>query len=126
MSGLFDDDTPAQAPRVPPGGQQRSRALVGTIIVLVAAFFLVSVFTGVWTDRLWFASVDYSSVFTKVLGTKVLLFLVFGLLMAVVVGANVVVAYRFLPARAERAVRADPELELEARELAVLDDGILA
>ena len=97
MSGLFDDDTPAQAPRVPPGGQQRSRALVGTIIVLVAAFFLVSVFTGVWTDRLWFASVDYSSVFTKVLGTKVLLFLVFGLLMAVVVGANVVVAYRFRP-----------------------------
>jgi EmrB/QacA subfamily drug resistance transporter len=37
-----------------------------------------------------------------------------------------VVAYRFLPARAERAVRADPELELEARELAIVDDGILA
>ena len=77
--------------------QQRSRALIGTIIVLVVAFFLVSVFTGVWTDRLWFASVGYSSVFTKVLGTKVLLFLVFGLLMAGVVAANMVVAYRFRP-----------------------------
>ena len=65
--------------------------------MLVVAFFLVSVFTGVWTDRLWFKSVGYSEVFTKVLGTKVLLFLVFGLLMGAVVAANVAVAYRFRP-----------------------------
>ncbi|MEP7090035.1 MAG: UPF0182 family protein, partial [Nocardioidaceae bacterium] len=98
MSGLFDDDTPEPARRVPTsGGQQRSRALIGTIIVLVIAFFVVSVFTGVWTDRLWFKSVGYSEVFRKVLGTKVLLFLLFGLLMAAVVGANVVLAYRFRP-----------------------------
>src|SRR3954471_21716564 len=98
MSGLFDDESPEQAPpRQPPGGQQRSRALIGTIIVLVIAFFLVSVFTGVWTDRLWFKSVDYSNVFTKVLGTKVLLFLFFGLLMAAVVAANVIIADRFRP-----------------------------
>jgi uncharacterized membrane protein (UPF0182 family) len=98
VSGLFDDDTPEPAPRVPPRGpQQRSRALIGTIIVLIVAFFFVSIFTGVWTDRLWFASVGYSEVFTKVIGTKVLLFLLFGLLMALVVGANVVVAYRFRP-----------------------------
>ena len=98
MSGIFDEGTPEQARRVPPpGSQQRSRALIGTIIVLVVAFFLVSVFTGVYTDRLWFRSVGYSEVFTKVLGTKVLLFLVFGLLMGAVVAANVVVAYRFRP-----------------------------
>ena len=98
MSGIFDDGSPQPARRVPtPGSPQRSRALIGTIIVLVLAFFLVSVFTGVWTDRLWFKSVDYSSVFTKVLGTKVLLFLVFGLLMGAVVAANVVLAYRFRP-----------------------------
>ena len=98
MSGLFDDDNSEPTQRVPPPGPQpRSRALVGTIVVLVIAFFLVSVFTGVWTDRLWFKSVDYSEVFSKVLGTKVLLFVVFGLLMAVAVGANVVLAYRFRP-----------------------------
>jgi hypothetical protein len=41
-----------------------------------------------------------------------------------VVGAAFV-AFRFLPARAERAVRDDADLQAEARELAVLDDGIL-
>ena len=98
MSGLFDDDNTAQVRRVPPSGsQQRSRALIGTIIVLIVAFFSVSAFTGVWTDRLWFRSVGYSEVFGKVLGTKVFLFLLFGLLMAVVVGANVLLAYKFRP-----------------------------
>ena len=98
MSGLFDDDNSEPTQRVPPPGPQpRSRALIGTIVVLVIAFFLVSVFTGVWTDRLWFKSVGFSEVFSKMLGTKVLLFIVFGLLMAVAVGANVVLAYRFRP-----------------------------
>ena len=36
-----------------------------------------------------------------------------------------VVAYRYLPARADRAVHEDGELATEAQELAVLDDGIL-
>ena len=35
-----------------------------------------------------------------------------------------VVAYRYLPARADRRVREDGELATEAQELAVLDDGI--
>jgi len=68
-----------------------------TGIVLVAAFFLVSVFTGIWTDRLWFRSVEYSTVFSTMLGTRVLLFVVFGLLMAVFVAVNLLVAYRFRP-----------------------------
>ncbi len=97
MSGIFDDANHEPARRVTPGSQQRSRALIGTIVVLVAAFFLISVFTGVWTDRLWFRSVGYSGVFTKVLGTRILLFLVFGLLMGATVAANVVIAYRFRP-----------------------------
>jgi EmrB/QacA subfamily drug resistance transporter len=44
---------------------------------------------------------------------------------AVIVVGAAFVAYRFLPARAERAVLADPDLETEARRLASLDDGVL-
>ena len=68
-----------------------------TALVLVAGFFLTSVFTGIWTDRLWFRSVDYSSVFTKMLGTRVLLFVIFGLLMGAFVAVNLFLAYRFRP-----------------------------
>jgi EmrB/QacA subfamily drug resistance transporter len=35
-----------------------------------------------------------------------------------------VVAYRYLPARADRAVRDDPELAIDAKEMAAIDDGI--
>jgi uncharacterized protein len=112
VSGFFDD-TPDQPVRPRPQPPQRSRALIGTAVVLIATFFLVSIFTGVYTDRLWFKSVTtiagqgYSSVFTKVLGTRVLLFVVFGLLMAVVAGVNMLLAYRsrpmFRPTSAEQA-----------------------
>ncbi|HET8718331.1 MAG TPA: UPF0182 family protein, partial [Nocardioidaceae bacterium] len=98
MSGFFDDPPPARprpaARPTPPG---RSRALVGTAIVLVVAFILVSVFTGIWTDRLWFSSVAYSSVFTKLLGTRILLFVLFGVVMGGFVALNMVLAYRFRP-----------------------------
>ena len=92
MSGFFDE--PPQQPRRPAAapaqsGQPRSRALVLTAVILVAGFFLASVFTGIWTDRLWFRSLGYSEVFNTVLGTRVLLFLVFGVLMGVVVGLNI-------------------------------------
>jgi uncharacterized membrane protein (UPF0182 family) len=55
-----------------------------TAIVLVVAFFLVSVFTGIWTDRLWFSSLGYLSVFNTVIGTRVVLFIVFGLLLGLI------------------------------------------
>jgi uncharacterized membrane protein (UPF0182 family) len=98
VSGFFDEPPPARPrPASTPRGPQRSRALLLTGAVLVVAFFAVSIFTGIWTDRLWFQSVDYGSVFSKVLGTRVLLFVVFGVLMGAFVGANLFLAYRFRP-----------------------------
>ena len=98
MSGFFEEPPARPRPaatRTPP--PQRSRALLGTAVVLVVGFFLVSVFTGVWTDRLWFSSVNYSTVFTTMLSTRVVLFLVFGSAMGLFVAANVYLAYRFRP-----------------------------
>jgi len=100
LSGFFDDQ-PSPPPRRPAAtatqSSTRSRALVGTAIVLVAGFFVVSIFTGIWTDRLWYDSVGYSGVFSKVLGTRVLLFLVFALVMGLAVGASIYLAHRFRP-----------------------------
>ena len=97
MSGFFDEPPAPRRPSTPSPPPQRSRALIGTAVILVAAFFLVSIFTNIWTDRLWFSSLGYSSVFTKVLGTRVLLFVVFGLLLGAVVAANIVIAFKVRP-----------------------------
>ena len=53
MSGIFDEGTPEQARRVPPpGSQQRSRALIGTIIVLVVAGAVGAYVLNRWLDEL--------------------------------------------------------------------------
>jgi uncharacterized membrane protein (UPF0182 family) len=98
VSGLFDDPTPPRRGGATAAARpQRSRALLATAAVLIFAFFLLSAFTGIWTDRLWFGSVGYGEVFTKILGTRALLFVVFGVLMGGFVAANIVWAFRARP-----------------------------
>ncbi|GAA2713588.1 UPF0182 family protein [Micromonospora olivasterospora] len=50
-----------------------------------------------WTDWLWFDEVRYTQVFTGVLATRLLLFLVVGLGLALVVGGNLWLAHRLRP-----------------------------
>lgn len=67
---------------------------LGVLAVLGMAF---TMFAGFWTDWLWYRSVNYSSVFTTTLWTKIGLFFVFGLLMALAVGFNIWLAHRLRP-----------------------------
>jgi uncharacterized protein len=67
---------------------------LGVLAVLGMAF---TMFAGFWTRWLWYRSVNYSSVFTTTLWTKIGLFFVFGLLMAVAVGVNIWLAHRLRP-----------------------------
>ncbi len=84
------------APTTP--GRRRGRALLPTVIIAGVLLLMFSIFTGIYTDFLWFQSVGYESVFTKELTTKTLLFFVFGLLFAIAVAVNFVVAWRTRPA----------------------------
>jgi len=94
--GVFDMGEEFERRR-PPRQRQRPRALLPTIISLIVLAILFSVFTDVWTSRLWYQSIDLGSVFSTVLGTRVLLFFVVGILMGAAVAANVVIAYRTRP-----------------------------
>ena len=96
MSDRFDDDVHEEAV-VPGRPQSRSRALLITGLVLVLAFFALTTFSSIYTDRLWYRSEGYGDVFTKLFWTRTGLFLVFGLLMAAAVGANMYLAHRFRP-----------------------------
>lgn len=75
----------------------RVRALLMTLGVLAVLGMVFTMFAGFWTDWLWYRSVHYSSVFTITLWTKIGLFFVFGLLMAVAVGVNIWLAHRLRP-----------------------------
>lgn len=101
MSDFFADDAAPGRP-VPPrpgpgSGPRRPRPLVLTLIVMAVLLIGFSLFAGIWTEKLWFSSIDYSSVFTKLLWTRTGLFLGFGLLMGVIVGVNLWLAYRLRP-----------------------------
>ncbi|AJE82468.1 integral membrane protein [Streptomyces albus] len=76
---------------------RRVRTLLMTLGVLAVLAMVFVMFAGFWTDWLWYRSVGYSSVFTTTLWTKIGLFFVFGLLMAVAVGVNIWLAHRLRP-----------------------------
>ena len=84
---------PVHVPRL--HGRARIFAWVAFAVILL--IIAVSVYVSLYTDLLWFRSVGYSTVFSRRLTTQVLLFFVFGLLMAAIVAANVIVAYRARP-----------------------------
>ncbi|MDQ1636649.1 MAG: uncharacterized protein QOJ32_3458 [Frankiaceae bacterium] len=75
----------------------RPRLLLPVLAVLLVLIIAGGVFTRLFTDLLFFRSVGFSSVYETVLGTRLFLFLAFGLLMALAVGANLLIAYRLRP-----------------------------
>jgi len=95
VSELFDESP--RPPRRATGQPRRSRALLITAGVVVLGFVALTGIASFWTERLWFDSVGYSSVFSKLVWTRIWLFFGFGGLMAIAVGLNMLVAYRFRP-----------------------------
>jgi uncharacterized membrane protein (UPF0182 family) len=84
-------------PRAAVRGSRRPRPLLLTVVVVGVVVVGFSLFAGIWTDKLWFGSLGYGNVFSKLIWTRVLLFVLFGGLMAVVVGANLFLAFRLRP-----------------------------
>ncbi len=79
------------------GGPRRPRPLLLTVVAVGVVVIGFSLFAGIWTDKLWFGTLGYGGVFSKLIWTRVLLFVIFGGLMALVVGANLFLAFRLRP-----------------------------
>jgi len=76
----------------------RSRSpLAITAGILVALGAAAIYFSGIYVDWLWFKSVDFTSVWSTVLKTKVELFLVTGLLTSFIISLNIFVAFKRRP-----------------------------
>ncbi|WP_021593929.1 UPF0182 family protein [Actinomadura welshii] len=79
-------------------GSGRTRLALPVLVALAVLLVAFMVLTAMYTDLLWYRSIGFSSVYTTQLQAKLVLFFGAGLLMTVVVGANVLVAYRLRPA----------------------------
>lgn len=75
----------------------RGRVLVPTLLVLGVLAVLFLIFTGFYSDLLWFQSVDKASVFTTQLAVKAVMFIVFGLLMGGAIALAMWLAYKTRP-----------------------------
>src|SRR5829696_81293 len=76
---------------------RRAKIIIGVVVLLVLALSVLSSLVRLYVDWLWFGEVAYRQVFTTGLRTRILLFVVFGLLMTAVIAANLLLAYRFRP-----------------------------
>lgn len=95
MSDIFGTMPPQREPS--PRSDRGRRVLIPTIVTLGVLLVAGSLFVNLWTERLWYRSVDFQGVFTKVLLTRAALFVAFGLVSALVVGINVWLAHRNRP-----------------------------
>ncbi len=76
---------------------RRGRVTIGVLIGVFVFFTLLGWGVNAWTDWLWFDEVRYTQVFTGVLVTRLLLFLLVGLGMALVIAGNLWLAHRLRP-----------------------------
>ncbi|MET0425729.1 MAG: UPF0182 family protein, partial [Actinoplanes sp.] len=76
---------------------RRGRVTVGVLVGVFLLFTLLGWGIDAYTDYLWFDEVDKVNVFSGVLLTRLLLFVVIGLAVALIIGANLYLAYRLRP-----------------------------
>jgi uncharacterized protein len=91
--------TPADLPRRP-GGGIGSRGRVGLVVLAVALFVLLTSLRGIagfWTDYLWFDSLGFASVFTGVLGARIILGVLFTAIFFVLLWVSLYIADRLAP-----------------------------
>ena len=79
--------------------RERSVKLIARVAVAIVSLILIvvllSVVKGIYTDLLWFGSLDFRSVYTKILWTRVWLFFVGTIVAAILLAANLYLAFRF-------------------------------
>ena len=76
---------------------RRSRILIGIALAVVVLLMIGPRLRDTYVDWLWFGELGYRSVFTTVLVTRLLVFLIAGVLVGAIVFAGMALAYRTRP-----------------------------
>ncbi|MDA0252882.1 MAG: UPF0182 family protein, partial [Actinobacteria bacterium] len=80
-----------------PALTRRNRVFLGIAIAVIAVLLIGPRFIDTYVDWLWFGELGYRSVFTTVLLTRLIVFLVAALLVGAIVFAGLALAYRTRP-----------------------------
>ena len=76
------------------GDHPRAIKIIATVIIL---FIVLNVLKGIYTEWLWFSSLDYGSVYATILKTKVLIFFSAAIIFCILFLGNLVLASRLAP-----------------------------
>ncbi|HVU91228.1 MAG TPA: UPF0182 family protein [Jatrophihabitans sp.] len=76
---------------------RRTKILLSVVAALIVLIIVLLKLSGVYVNFLWFDEVHQHDVYSTILWTRVSLFVIFGVLMAAIIGANLVVAYLLRP-----------------------------
>lgn len=76
----------------------RAAVVLPIVALFIVVILLLTVGQNIYIDLLFYRSVHFSNVFSTILWTRIVLFVVVGLIGAIAVGANVVLAYVLRPA----------------------------
>ena len=76
---------------------RRARISLAVVASLIVLLIVLGSLVGVYINWLWFGEVGYRSVYKGIITTKLVLFLIFGVLMALILGGNIVIAYLLRP-----------------------------
>nr|WP_257909979.1 UPF0182 family protein [Janibacter limosus] len=94
-----DDEGGAPPPRDegPPSRRVPTSRLARAAAVIAVVLLLISLAASLWTESLWFGALGYSDMWWSRLRTRVLLFLLGGLLTALPIGLSLWLAHRTRP-----------------------------
>jgi len=76
---------------------RRGKIVIGVLVSLFILLSALGSLVRVYTNWLWFGEVGYRGVFSTILTTRIVLFLVVGLVLAAIIGSSVFLAYRMRP-----------------------------
>jgi hypothetical protein len=76
---------------------RRAKIALSVVAIIIVLLIVLVKLSGVYVNYLWFGEVGQRHVYSTMLWTKVSLFFIFGVLMAVIIGGNLVVAYLLKP-----------------------------
>jgi uncharacterized membrane protein (UPF0182 family) len=103
---------------------RRAKIILSVIGILIVVLIIGNSLVGIYVDWLWFGEVRFRGVFSAIIGTRAALFGIFGLLMALMIGGNLVIAYLirppFRPLSAEQQNLERYRVSLEPRKRLVL------